>query len=51
MHYRRAFEVLREDVPGLGLYQDYAIYGARREIRWQPTANEAFFLFDMRWQP
>ena len=51
VHYRRAFEILREDVPGLGLYQDYAIYGARREIRWQPTANEAFFLFDMRWQP
>jgi peptide/nickel transport system substrate-binding protein len=50
-HYRRAFEILRDEVPGLGLYQDFAIYGARREIRWQPTANEAFFLFDMRWQP
>jgi peptide/nickel transport system substrate-binding protein len=50
-HYRRAFEILRDEVPGLGLYQDVAIYGARREIRWQPTANEAFFLFDMRWQP
>lgn len=50
-HYRRAFEVLREDVPAVGLYQDFAIYAARRELQWQPTANEAFFVFDMRWQP
>lgn len=50
-NYRRAFEILRDDLPGIGLYQDYAIYGARRELRWQPTANEAFFLFDMKWQP
>jgi peptide/nickel transport system substrate-binding protein len=50
-HYRKAFEILREEVPGLGLYQDYAIYAARRELKWSPTANEAFFLFDMKWQP
>jgi peptide/nickel transport system substrate-binding protein len=50
-HYRRAFEILREDVPAVGLYQDFAIYAARRELQWQPTANEAFFVFDMRWQP
>jgi peptide/nickel transport system substrate-binding protein len=49
-HYRRAFEILRDEVPGLGLYQDFAIYGARREIVWQPTANESFFLFDMKWR-
>jgi len=49
--YRRAFEILRDDVPGIGLYQAYAIYAARRELQWQPTANEAFFVFDMRWQP
>jgi len=50
VHYRRAFEILRDDVPGVGLYQDFAIYAARRELRWRPTANEAFFVFDMRWQ-
>jgi peptide/nickel transport system substrate-binding protein len=50
-HYRKAFEILREEVPGLGLYQDFAIYAARRELKWAPTANEAFFLFDMKWQP
>ncbi|MFC0408463.1 ABC transporter substrate-binding protein [Roseomonas elaeocarpi] len=49
-HYERAFAILREDVPGIGLFQDVAIYGARREIKWQPTANEAFFVMDMQWQ-
>ena len=50
-HYHRAFEILREEVPGIGLFQDYAIYVARKELKWPPTANEAFFVMDMRWQP
>ncbi len=49
-HYREAFRILEEDVPGIGLYQDFAIYAAKRELKWTPTANEAFFVFDMRWQ-
>jgi peptide/nickel transport system substrate-binding protein len=40
-HYREAFAILEQDVPGIGLYQDFAIYGARRELSWKPTANEA----------
>ena len=48
-HYHKAFEILREDVPGLGLYQDFAIYGARKELKWTPTPNEAFFVMDMKW--
>jgi peptide/nickel transport system substrate-binding protein len=50
-HYRRAFAILREEVPGIGLFQDYAIYLARKELQWTPTANEAFFIMDMKWQP
>ncbi len=50
-HYRRAFEILRDEVPGIGLFQDYAIYLARKELKWTPTANEAFFITDMKWQP
>ena len=50
-HYRRAFQILREEVPGVGLFQDYAIYLARKELKWTPTANEAFFVSDMKWQP
>jgi peptide/nickel transport system substrate-binding protein len=50
-HYKAALEILREDLPGVGLYQDFAIYGARKELKWTPTANEAFFIMDMKWQP
>ena len=37
-------------MPGIGLYQDFAIYAARRELSWKPTANEAFFVMEMKWQ-
>ena len=30
--YRKALEILKEDVPGIGLYQDVAIYGARKGL-------------------
>jgi peptide/nickel transport system substrate-binding protein len=49
--YHKAFEILRDEVPGIGLFQDYALYLARRELQWTPTANEAFFVMDMKWAP
>ena len=48
--YRKAFAILHNDVPGIGLFQDVALYGASPHLKWQPTANEAMFVFDMRWQ-
>jgi peptide/nickel transport system substrate-binding protein len=48
--YRKAHEIIKEDVPGIGLYQDVAIYGARKGLRWKPTADESFFVFNMGWQ-
>jgi peptide/nickel transport system substrate-binding protein len=48
--YHTAFEILREDVPAIGLFQDFAIYGARPQLKWTPTADEAFFVMDMHWQ-
>jgi ABC-type dipeptide transport system, periplasmic component len=48
--YAQAYEILREDVPGLGLYQVYALYGVSKNLQWQPTANEAMFVMDMSWQ-
>ena len=47
--YRTAYGILRDDVPGLGLYQAYATYGARKELKWQPTPNESLFVMDMSW--
>ena len=49
--YRQALTIVHDEVPGLGLFQMYAIYGARRGLVWTPTADEAFFLMDMRWKP
>ena len=48
--YKKAFQLLERDVPGIGLYQNEAIYAARKELVWQPTPNESFFVFDMKWQ-
>ena len=49
--YRRAFTILRDEVAAVPLFQDAAIYLARRELKWTPTPNEAFFVFDMKWAP
>ena len=48
--YRKAYEILREDVPGIGLYQAYVSYGARKELTWRPTPNESLFVMDMSWK-
>lgn len=47
--YAQAYEILRQDVPGIGLYQVYGLYGANANLQWQPTANEAMFIMDMSW--
>ncbi len=48
--YKQAYEILQQDVPGIGLFQLYALYGASRHLKWEPTANEAMFIMDMSWQ-
>jgi len=48
-HYHKAFEILHDEVPGIGLFQDEAIYLMKPNLQWQPTANEAFFVYDMKW--
>ncbi len=49
--YHQALQILHDEVPGIGLFQDVALYGAAPALRWTPTANEAMFVMDMRWQP
>ena len=46
----KAYEILRKDLPGIGLFQVYSIYGASKSLKWKPTANEAMFVMDMSWQ-
>lgn len=46
--YDKVFKVMQDEVPGIGLYQDYAIYGATKDVSWQPDAQENFFVTDVR---
>jgi peptide/nickel transport system substrate-binding protein len=47
--YRQVMETLHTDVPAVPLYQDVMMFAARKEVQFQPTPNEAFFLIDMGW--
>jgi peptide/nickel transport system substrate-binding protein len=47
--YRQVLGILHDDMPAVPLYQDVMMFVARKEIKFQPTANEAFFLMDMSW--
>lgn len=46
--YKQAFELLDQDVPGIGLYQTNAVYGATTRLQWTPDAAESLFLDQMR---
>ena len=45
--YDMALSILRRDLPGIGLYQEYAIYGASSELKWTPDAVESMYLDQM----
>ena len=47
--YRTALQTLHADVAVVPLFQDVTMNVARKPVRFQPTASESFFLFDMRW--
>ena len=49
--YRQVLETLHTDMPAVPLYQDVMMFAARKEVKFQPTPNEAFFLMDMGWSP
>ena len=40
--------MLNRDLPGIGLFQSYAIYGANARVRWTPDASESLFLDQMK---
>jgi peptide/nickel transport system substrate-binding protein len=33
------------------LFQDVVMFAARKPVQFQPTADESFFLFPMKWKP
>jgi peptide/nickel transport system substrate-binding protein len=46
--YRKAFELLNRDLPGIGLFQTHAIYGSNARLQWTPDASESLFLDQMK---
>jgi peptide/nickel transport system substrate-binding protein len=49
--YAKALELIHKDVPVVPLFQDVVMFAARKQVQFQPTADESFFIFPMRWQP
>jgi len=48
--YKQVHEIVATDVPVVPLYQSAILYGATKQLKWQPTANESMFLNRMAWQ-
>lgn len=46
--YDEAFSTLAKDLPGVGLFQMTAIYGATSKLQWKPDAQQSFFVSDMK---
>jgi peptide/nickel transport system substrate-binding protein len=46
--YAQAYGILAQDVPGIGLFQIDAIYGASTKLQWKPDAQQDFFVADMK---
>jgi peptide/nickel transport system substrate-binding protein len=47
--YKTVLQLAEETVPVVPLYQAAILYGARKELKWQPTPNESLFLNRMGW--
>ena len=46
--YAQAYGILDQDVPGIGLFQIDAIYGASQKLQFKPDAQQNFFVADMK---
>jgi peptide/nickel transport system substrate-binding protein len=46
--YAQAYAILAKDLPGIGLFQIDAIYGASTKLTWTPDAQQSFFVADMK---
>jgi peptide/nickel transport system substrate-binding protein len=46
--YAQAYGLLNKDLPGIGLFQIVAIYGASSHLTWKPDAQQSLFVADMK---
>ena len=47
--YKLVHEIVATDIPLIPVYQVASIYGAAKNLEWQPTPNESLFLNRMKW--
>ena len=48
--YHDALTAIHADIAVVPLFQDVAMYAARKPVQFQPTASESFSLFSMSWK-
>lgn len=46
----RALQILHDQAPAMGLWQEYDLYGASKNLAWQPNPLENFFVAQMGWK-
>ena len=44
--YKQALQILHDDVPGIPLWQQMAIYGMTKRLKWQPRPDQELFLVE-----
>ncbi len=44
--YKQALQILHDDLPGIPLWQQMAIYGASQRLHWQPRPDQELFLVE-----
>jgi len=49
-HYGNVLHMLHDDVASVPLYQDVMMFVARKQVTFQPTADESFFLMTIGWK-
>lgn len=47
--YTTGLNILQQDLPGIGMWQYYAIDGANKHISWTPGPQETFFIPQIKW--
>lgn len=48
--FNRALEIIAQQVPAIGMYQQESIYGANAHLVWQPNPQSNIFLNEMGWK-
>jgi len=45
--YKQALQILHDDMPGVPLWEQVALYGMTKRVQWQPRPDQELFLVEM----